>query len=204
MTSALFACNRAVTFLPYTGGMNQIQLSPSTHPSTNIASFLLRFTQERWEDAQREPHVRWRGHIRHVQGAAEDRFTDFSQAAAFMQQNLAALTRQTFAADSLESRERVLREGVKLWEQFAVSYTQTVSHAWEQAVDESVKSSERLRQRVETARDQTLRLWGLPLPLPEKQGQPSSERERALAAKVESLRAQVATLEARIGELESN
>ena len=178
--------------------MSKFQTPPSTQQSTNIASFLLRFTQERWEDAQREPHVRWRGHIRHVQGAAEDRFTDFSQAAAFMQQNLAALTMQTFAADSLERRERVLREGLQLWEQFAVSYTQVVSSAWEQAIDESVKSSERLRQRVESARDQTLRLWGLPVPEP-----PTSERERALTAEVETLRAQVATLEARIAEMES-
>ena len=34
----------------------------------NIASFMLRFTQEMWRDMQGEPHIRWRGHIRHVQG----------------------------------------------------------------------------------------------------------------------------------------
>ncbi len=179
--------------------MSPIQTPPSPLQSTSIASFLLRFTQERWEDAQREPHVRWRGHIRHVQGETEGRFTDFSQAASFIQQNLAALTMQTFAADSLVQRERALRESVKLWEQFAVSYTQTVAGAWGQAIDESVKSSERLRQRVESARDQTLRLWGLPVP----ESQPSSEREQALTAEVERLQAQVAALEARIGELES-
>ncbi len=179
--------------------MSPIQIPQSPLQSTNIASFLLRFTQERWEDAQREPHVRWRGHIRHVQGEAEGRFTDFSEAASFMQQNLAALTMQTFAADSLAQRERAMREGVKLWEQFAVSYTQTVASAWGQAIDESVKSSERLRQRVESARDQTLRLWGLPVPASQR----SSEREQALTAEVERLQAQVSALEARIGELES-
>lgn len=58
----------------------------------NIASFVLRFTQELWEDAQQEPHVRWRGHIRHVQGEEENRFTDFAEAASFMQRHLTQLT----------------------------------------------------------------------------------------------------------------
>ena len=42
----------------------------------DVASFVLRFTQDLYEDEAGEPRVRWRGHIRHVQSDADARFTD--------------------------------------------------------------------------------------------------------------------------------
>ena len=54
----------------------------------NVASFVLRFTQDLWQDDEEDSHVRWRGHIKHVQGEGESRFTDFAEAVAFIQQNL--------------------------------------------------------------------------------------------------------------------
>ena len=75
----------------------------------NVASFVLRFTQELWQDPQGEPHVRWRGHIRHVQGDEEERFTDFAEAVTFIQ----------------------------FWQQFASSYSNMMYQAMEQTVRQS-------------------------------------------------------------------
>ena len=49
----------------------------------NVASFVLRFTQELGEAKPGEPSIRWRGHIRHVQGDEENTFTDFAEVGCF-------------------------------------------------------------------------------------------------------------------------
>ncbi|MCB9078041.1 MAG: hypothetical protein H6631_10650 [Anaerolineaceae bacterium] len=126
----------------------------------NIASFVLRFTQELWEDAQQEPHVRWRGHIRHVQGEEENRFTDFAEAASFMQRHLTQLT-----IDSLSkkreglSQEKMMQESFKLWEQFASSYTNVMFNAMEQGI----KQSKAFRDQIDETRDKIFRAWQFPL-----------------------------------------
>lgn len=58
----------------------------------DIASFVLRFTQELWEDTQGDPRIEWRGNIRHVQSGDEHHFTDFTEAMSFIQQALMKLT----------------------------------------------------------------------------------------------------------------
>ena len=92
----------------------------------NIASFMLRFTQELWRDPHDEPHVRWRGHIRHVQGDEEERFTDFAEAVSFMQRFLTRLTMDTFAGATDMSQDKVFFESFKLWNQFATSYAENL------------------------------------------------------------------------------
>ncbi len=154
----------------------------------NIASFVLRFTQELWQDMQGEPHVRWRGHIRHVQGDEEDRFTDFAEAVAFIQRYLTQLTLDSLAGDESMSQEKVFQESFKLWEQFASSYTDMMAEAMEQ----TIKQSEAFKEQVDQATEKAFNAWQLP-------SQPG--QEKVLDA-LENLQNQIQTLTDRVEKLE--
>ena len=78
----------------------------------NIASFVLRFTQELWQDPEREPHVRWRGHIRHVQGDDETHFTDAAEAILFLQRHLIQLTMDSLSGSVGMSPEKVFTDSL--------------------------------------------------------------------------------------------
>ncbi len=81
----------------------------------NVASFVLRFTEEVWQDGEGEPHVAWRGHIRHVQGGEEVRFTEAAQAIAFIHSSLVNLTLGCAPETSEEGQAKVLEASSKLW-----------------------------------------------------------------------------------------
>lgn len=129
-----------------------------TASQNNIASFVLRFTQQVWQDAEGEPHVQWRGHIRHVQGDEEDRFTDFAEAVAFIQHYLTQLTVEALSGGGAMSQERVTRESFKLWEQFASSYTDIMF----QSVQQMLKQSETIKEQMAEARNRMIKAWQLP------------------------------------------
>ena len=60
-----------------------------TDTQRDVASFLIRFTQDLWRSPTGDPQIAWRGHIRHVQGETEETFTDFAEALKFIQDHLA-------------------------------------------------------------------------------------------------------------------
>ncbi|MDX1520712.1 MAG: hypothetical protein R3264_03720 [Anaerolineae bacterium] len=157
----------------------------------NIASFMLRFTQELWQDAEKEPHVRWRGHIRHVQGNEENRFTDVAEAIGFMQKHLTELTLDTLSGDEPVSQEKVLQESFKLWEQFASSYANMMT----QAMEQGLKQSETFRAQMSEARQQALKAWQLPFT-----GNQADllETVTALQQQVEALTTKVEALEKKL------
>jgi hypothetical protein len=157
-------------------------------PQNNVASFVLRFTQEMWQDAQDEPHVQWRGHIRHVQGDEEDRFTDFAEAVAFIQRYLAQLTMEAIAGGQNMNQEKVLQESFKLWEQFASSYTGMMFEAMEQ----TVKQSQTFREQIDQAAQRALKAWQF-------SGQPD---QKQMFEALKSLQAQVEALTAKVEKLE--
>jgi polyhydroxyalkanoate synthesis regulator protein len=154
----------------------------------NIASFVLRFTQELWRDAKGEPHVQWRGHIRHVQGDEEDRFTNFTEAVAFIQRYLTQLTLEALAGGQPMNREKVLQESFKVWEQFASSYTDMMF----ETMQHTVKQSEAFREQLDRATERTLKAWQLPT-------QPDQGQ---LVEAIKSLQAQVQTLASKVESLE--
>ncbi|GAB4433837.1 MAG: hypothetical protein Fur0044_31320 [Anaerolineae bacterium] len=156
----------------------------------NIASFVLRFTQELWRDAQGEPHVQWRGHIRHVQGDEEDRFTDFAEAVAFIQRYLTQLTLETLTGGQPMNQEKVLQESFKVWEQFAASYTDMMFETMQQ----TVKQSEAFREQFDQAAERALKVWQLS-PQPQY-GQ--------LVEAINLLQAQVQTLTSKVEDLEKS
>jgi hypothetical protein len=154
----------------------------------NIASFVLRFTQELWQDAQGEPHVQWRGHIRHVQGDEEDRFTDFAEAVAFIQRYLTQLTLEALSGGQAMSQEKVLQESFKMWERFASSYTDMMF----QAMEQTVKQSQTFKEQIDQATQQALKAWQLPLP----------SDQRQLVEAFNSLQTQIKALTDKVEELE--
>lgn len=157
-------------------------------PQNNVASFVLRFTQEMWQDAQDEPHVQWRGHIRHVQGDEEDRFTDFAEAVAFIQRYLTQLTLAAVAGGQNMNQEKVLQESFKLWEQFASSYTGMMFEAMEQ----TVKQSQTFKEQLDQATQRALKAWQFSGPPDQKQ---MVEALQSLQAQIEALAAKVEVLE---------
>ena len=59
----------------------------------DIASFVLRFTQDIWQDnGRRSPCRVGVGHIRRVQDGAELRFKDVAEAMTFIQESLMQVT----------------------------------------------------------------------------------------------------------------
>jgi hypothetical protein len=154
----------------------------------NIASFVLRFTQELWRDDNGESHVQWRGHIRHVQGDEEDRFTDFAEAVSFIQRYLTQLTLETLAGGRTLNQENVLRESFKVWEQLAASYTDLMF----EAMHRTVKQSEAFREQLDEATERALKIWQLPV-------QPNQEQ---LVEAIKSLQEQVQTLSSKVEDLE--
>ncbi|OUC05371.1 hypothetical protein RY27_27705, partial [Litorilinea aerophila] len=88
----------------------------------DIASFLVRFTQDRWSDPQHGPQVRWRGYICHVQDGLESRFTDMVDAVLFIQHTLLKLTLRATASEDSAHQEKLLQESLQRWEELATHY----------------------------------------------------------------------------------
>jgi transcriptional regulator of heat shock response len=154
----------------------------------DIASFVLRFTQEQWQDAEGEPRVQWRGHIRHVQSDEEVRFTDFAEAVAFIQRSLIQLTLNTLGDNDKMEQEKVLRESFKLWEEFASSYTKMMFDA----MDQAMKQSEAFKVHADEAVGQAMKSWQLPV---------QSDQGKIIEA-LDSLQKQVQTLSKKVEGLE--
>ncbi|MGD8751188.1 MAG: hypothetical protein PVG14_07185 [Anaerolineales bacterium] len=165
--------------------------------STNrgIASFLIRFTQDLWEDDQGEPRVQWRGRINHVQGDEEQSFTDFSEVVEFIQQHLTQLTLDSIPKDGQMDQEKTLHESFKLWERFASSYTDLMFDAMER----TIQGSQVIKSQMDVTMDEMFKRWKASL-------QPSSEKEEIgkalnkLVEQVQVLADRVAYLEERLSQ----
>ena len=157
----------------------------------DIASFVVRFTQDVWEDDQGEPQVSWRGHIRHIQGDEEVRFTDFSEAVTFMQRYMKELTLgrlEALSEGEERDQERPLHESFRLWEKSATSYADMMFGAMEQ----SMQQSETLRKRMDTAMRDSFQAW-----IPSSRTASSKILET-----LQALQEQVQALTERVGNLE--
>jgi hypothetical protein len=164
-----------------------------TSTQRDVASFLVRFTQDLWQDAQGEPQVAWRGDIRHIQGDDQVRFTDFSEAVAFMQRYMKELTMGTLEALSAEGQteeQNAFHESLKLWEESAASYMDMMFGALEQ----TMQQSETLKRQMDTAMQQSLQAWV-----------PSSRADSTqILEALQALQVQVQSLMERVGSLENS
>ena len=168
----------------------------------DIASFVLRFTQELWQDPQGEPRVEWRGHIRHVQDGDEFRFTELTDVMNFIQQALLKLTMDRVPKEDKMYQDKALRESFKLWEKFATGYTEVMTEAFQQ----TVKQSETFQKQVAEAVEQVIKPWwmmGLPNHVAEaKPEKPASIDQEQLVQTMMALQAQIATLTNKVSKLE--
>lgn len=121
----------------------------------DIASFVLRFTQDLWRDEAGDPRLRWRGHVRHVQSDAEARFTDFADAVAFMQRRLAELTLAAVAEESEPDQARVMAESLRLWQRFANDYADMMVAS----LRRSAQQTEAYQRQVGASIERTMQLW---------------------------------------------
>lgn len=162
-----------------------------TKTQRDVASFVVRFTQDLWQDDEGEPHVEWRGHIRHIQGDEQVRFTDFAEAVAFIQRYLMQLTQGTLESGPGEKpmdQEKALQESFKLWEKFATSYSDMMFDAMEQ----TIQQSETVKGQMESTVQESLQAW-----------QPSSKAESGqIIEAIQALQAQVQALTERVDGLE--
>ena len=155
----------------------------------DVASFMIRFTQDMWRNANGDPELQYRGRIRHVQGDEEIDFTDFSEAVRFIQEHLAQLTLEALPGGSKMDQEKALRDGFKLWEEFTTSYTSMMFDAMEQTIDQS----EAIKRQMDKAVEESMKTW---------QPQMSAEEDQ-IAAALASLSGQIEALAARIENLEA-
>jgi len=91
-----------------------------TKKAAETASFMVRFNQKIYSD-KGEDKVQWRGKVSHVQGGQEVNFTDFNDAAAFIQAQLAALTLDATQDKSTEEQETILKKSYSLFKTFAAT-----------------------------------------------------------------------------------
>ena len=127
----------------------------------NVASFMLRLTQDMWQDENGEPRVQWRGYINHVQGEAEKTFTDFAEALAFIQNQLNELTLNAIPGGAQMDQEKVLKESFKLWEQFASSYSSMMF----ETMEKTIQQSKAIREQMDEAVGEALKSWPVSAPV---------------------------------------
>lgn len=156
-----------------------------------IASFLVRFTQERWQGEDGR-HLTWRGRVRHVQDGEERAFTDFADAVAFMQGHLDGLTRAAAAGGDAMEQERVMKESLRLWEQFASQASQMMADAMERTLTQS----EAVRKQM----DEALARAAQAVRGPAAEG--GAAEARALREELHALRTEVGALKHRLDSLE--
>ena len=189
-------------------GSQLIEQAMNTQRS--VASFMVRFTQDLWQDENGDPQIQWRGRINHVQGSEEIPFTDFTEALTFIQQQLQDLTLQAFPAGAdPEIREKALKESFKLWEQFTANYANLVFTAMQGAIERS----QEIQSRVGDAFSKSFELWMPPAFRPgsadvretrEAKAPAPSEPEDPgeIIRQIDGVIAQIQTLAAKIEALE--
>lgn len=89
-------------------------------------SFVLRFNQQVYTDENGESQVQWRSHIRHVQTGKEQRFSDFSKALEFIQNQLAELTLKGVEDRTEEEQQGILEKSFNLWKKMALDYPKKI------------------------------------------------------------------------------
>jgi len=171
----------------------------------DIASFVLRFTQDLWRDDGGDPRVEWRGHIRRVQDGEEVRFTDIAEAMNFIQDSLMQVTANALPKEDQPYREKAMRESLKLWETFAESYTTLFVNAMEQ----SVQQSEVLQKQMNETVEQVMKPWwllGLPGQATAEKATATTERDAAVDTQIlqtlAALQEQIQQLHTKIDRLE--
>ncbi|RIL07645.1 hypothetical protein DCC79_14635 [bacterium] len=177
--------------------MSQPSSPPS--PASDIASFVLRFTQDVWRASSGDPHVRWRGHIRHVQSDDETRFTDFADAVAFIQRQLAQLTLASVADASAADQAMAVTDSFRLWERFATGYADLMRRS----VEQTIEQTEAYQRQVGESFERSLQAWNPLLAAGRRAAPPEPPRppDAAVLAALADMRAELQAIRERVDRL---
>jgi len=85
------------------------------------ASFMVRFNQKIYQDAEGQDQVQWRGKISHVQGGDQTNFAEFSEAITFIQGKLSGLTKQATEDRTPEEQEGILAKSFDMWKKISTT-----------------------------------------------------------------------------------
>lgn len=157
----------------------------------SIASFMIRFTQHIWRDAEAEPQVQWRGKINYVQGDEEMSFTDLTSALEFIQRHLTQLTLDAASGEDESEQQKVLDKSYVLWEQFAKTYSNMFLDSMRRALDQS----DAVREQMDQILSKSIDSWQFPW---EKPSSDISTAIDELNAQLDKLAEKVSILEARL------
>ena len=150
--------------------------------SQDVVSFVLRFVR----DAGQESGARWRGKVRHVQGSTERQFSQFSEALAFMQEQMNS-TVETAAKDSAKlAQNNPWLETAKLWGEFVPRYNKLVLENVSEAVQKSASLPQELGETMSS-------LWQVP-GNGARDSMPDNLEGKTLETKLDTLSKQLATL----------
>ena len=133
--------------------------------SQDLVSFVLRFVRETGEDQE----ARWRGIITHVQSQSERSFTLFSEALAFMQDQV-----NEVAESGFQQAEQIgpdmgtanpFAETTRMWGEFMPRYSQMMVDSMNEAMEtaKSASSGNAYTQQMEQTMTDAFALWGIPL-----------------------------------------
>ncbi|HRK74961.1 MAG TPA: hypothetical protein PLL64_11850 [Rhodothermales bacterium] len=154
---------------------------------SKVVSFMVRFTQQLWQDEKGEPRISWRGSVKHVQGDENINFTDFAEGLSFMQSQLQAITEQTLERYRIEGHPASsMEEGLKIWEDATRRYTEMWVSGWQQ----SLAGAQQLKTQMDEVVRKTMTPWPEvinPVVL--------VEQNRQLKSEVEALKARILELE---------
>ena len=151
----------------------------------DVISFMVRFIRE----ADGADGVRWRGLIQHVQGNKEQRFSQFAEAMAFIQEQVNESVRASFGDEDDEAERpspNPFLEATKMWGDWLPQYNRKVMEQMTAVLD----SSANLPQQMEKNMAAWLSLWGL-------------SEDDAATQKIATLEAQVAALQAEVAALKT-
>jgi polyhydroxyalkanoate synthesis regulator phasin len=155
-----------------------------------MVSFVLRFVREVGDDQQ----ARWRGVVKHVQGDAQENFTQFSQALDFMQSRVNEIVRASFAGPGQLPDATLWTETARLWGELVPQYTQLMADTMEQTVSANTAMARQMQQSLSRA----LAAWGVPGRPAERQAPDQARAVEELKRRIEALTAQISELEARL------
>jgi hypothetical protein len=179
-------------------------------PQREIASFMVRFTQDLWQDPQGEPRIEWRGQIQRIQDGETLRFTDLAEAVSFIKDSLLTLTLRCCPKDDQSYQEKAMQESFRLWERFAQNYTSMIVEAMQRTAPPVSLPNGQAPVSGEPVRSPQWRMTAAPCP-PEPAGpveaahgavqsaMPSAEQ---LLPVMMALQAQVKLLTAKVAQLE--
>ena len=153
----------------------------------DVISFVLRFVREAGEDQQ----ARWRGVVKHVQGDAEQQFTQFAEAMTFMQDHVNELVQTSFSESAKLNEANPFMETTRLWGEYMPKYAEMMMNSMGDAAQQSMNFT----QQVEKAMSATLSAWGLPTQQDQEETAVSITK---LTDHINSLTDKIAELEAQI------